>query len=131
MHLRTIFVVGIVLTCLCGLVMGQERERRKQTAETRMEQLQERLSLTEEQQKEVQPILDEVWANSQELREKARQQEPSAETMRTMREEMGALQTATREKLAKILTEEQLTEYDQMIREEREKMRNRRSRRMR
>jgi len=111
--------------------MGQERERRKQTAETRMEQLQERLSLTEEQQKEVQPILDEVWANSQELREKARQQEPSAETMRTMREEMGALQTATREKLAKILTEEQLTEYDQMIREEREKMRNRRSRRMR
>lgn len=131
MHLRKVFAVGIVLTCLCGLVMGQERARRKQTAETRLEQLQERLSLTEEQRDDVQPIIEEAWGESQELREKARQQESSAETMRTMREEMGALQKATREKLAKVLTKEQLNEYDVMIREELEKMRDRRRRRMR
>ena len=131
MQLRTVFVIGIVLTSFCGLAISQDRARRKQTAETRLEQLQERLSLTEEQREQVQPVLEESWGNSQELREKARQQGPSPETMRSMREEMGTLQKATREKLAKILNEEQLTEYDQMIKEEREQMRNRRRRKMR
>lgn len=99
-----------------------EREMsRDSRLERVMQELTDRLSLSEEQVGRIRPVLDEQSDRMAALWKKAGERGP--EGMGSMRGDMERIMKETEEKLEKILTADQMREYRKMVEERRERMR--------
>ncbi len=136
--------LAALLLCLTPALFGFDstdppsEEEMRQKAETRFEEIKERLELTEAQTEAARPIIEESFAKRRAILESrglkrgegGQQQRPDDEQMRAMRAEILKARHDSDVALAKILSTEQMAEL-QKIREEarkemREKMRDRR-----
>jgi len=91
-----------------------DEELRRQVAEAR-----ERLQLTAEQEKQIQPIFEENAKKLREMRVRYRDVERSRENMSAARDEVSELQRKMYEQLQGILTQEQMEEYGKILDERR------------
>ncbi len=94
-----------------------------QNPEEQFERLKERLDLSDQQAEELRPIFEESREKLGALREQYQDQERSQETMEALRNERAELQEETNQKLATILSDEQMTQYREMQGEARANMR--------
>ena len=99
------------------------------TADEFISAMKTRLNLTEEQEIQVRPIIEKEFAKRHKIMEESMAQGPQG--MQSLKNKMQELQIASERNLEKILTQEQMVEYQKLIDEERQNMRkNRPSRRM-
>lgn len=103
----------------------QQRPSQPESLDRIMNSLTDRLDLTPEQQESIRPILAEDMTAKSELVEKKREQGGGRQGMRGLRSEMKKITETTDGKLAKILSEDQMKEYEQARDEMRKKMRER------
>lgn len=108
-----------LLVTLPALAQPQGRDR-EQMERQGVEELKERLQLTDEQSQQVEPILKDGATQMHEMRERLRDSGRSREAMQSMREESQKLAKETRAKLEAVLSAEQLETYDALIEERRE-----------
>ncbi len=126
--MRLAVAFALAMSLGATLAWAQERPTRaemEQQATKRMQEMRERLQLTDEQEEQVQPILAESAKRTREMLERYMSQGRSPSTMSQMREEMQKLQKENRAKLEEILSAEQLLEYDTIQQEWREERRRR------
>jgi Spy/CpxP family protein refolding chaperone len=99
------------------------------TADEFISAMKTRLNLTEEQEIQIRPVIEKEVAERRGIIEESMEQRPQG--MQSLKNKMHELQIATERNLEKILTQEQMVEYQKLIDEERQNMRkNRPSRRM-
>ncbi len=87
------------------------------------DQFTERLALSEQQAEQIRPILQESREKMGLLRDKYQKESPSPSTMQSFSKEREDLRQETEVRLATLLSDKQMTEYENMEIEEREKMR--------
>ncbi|MFQ5569214.1 MAG: hypothetical protein ACE5G0_06040 [Rhodothermales bacterium] len=104
---------------------GFNPERMKERLAAQVEDTIEQLALTDEQEEPVRAILEENTNKRIELITNARES-GSREAMMAMREDTAALNEETEKKLAEVLTEEQLTKYQEIQAERASRRRGRR-----
>lgn len=129
----TIFTLCLLL--LPGLVAAQDQADRRESAEARfeaqMDTLSARLSLTDEQEATVRPILREGLKARMERLQKFQAQNEDASrrakrrAARNLRGDMKDIDQRTEEQLADHLSDSQMEEYRQYRDERREEMRER------
>jgi hypothetical protein len=120
-----IIVLLLIVFWISGVAVAEDPATQLDPAlKTELDELTARLGLDEEQQALLFPLQTEYFEKRRELMEKARSQGRSG--MRTMREEMMKLDAAHEEKLAEILSEDQLAEYRKYRDKKREERRHRR-----
>ena len=90
--------------------------------------MKERLNLTDEQEKEIRPIMEQKFAQQKEIFQKY--QGMSKEERQPMWGELQEVQSSTQEQLAKILSEKQMQEYQKIREEKKEQMRERSQKKM-
>lgn len=110
------------LACLAMLAIAaapaqaqQQRRQREMDPEQRMQMLQEKLSLTDEQVAALQPIFAEHDAQRRALFESVRDERQA------MRDEMDAMRTELDEELASVLTPDQMTAFRELREENRQR----------
>jgi Spy/CpxP family protein refolding chaperone len=101
-----LFALGLASTP--ALAQQGPGGRRMLSSDERLAQLTEQLDLTDEQVKQMKPIIDEQTKNQQELFQN------SGDDRETMRAEMMKLMEETDRQYSEILTEEQMTKYREM-----------------
>jgi hypothetical protein len=84
-----------------------------------------RLNLTEEQEAQIRPIIEDDIAQRQEIMQKSRTKGPQG--MESMMKEMEQIQADTTSQVAEFLTDEQLEEYRIMLEEQQEQRENMRA----
>ena len=106
----TAFVVLFALGLVSTPALAQQGPggRRMLSSDERLAQLTEQLDLTDEQVKQMKPIIDDQTKNQQELFQNA------GGDRETMRAEMMKLMEETDRQYAEVLTEEQMTKYREM-----------------
>jgi len=124
-----LLLAAALLPSLALAQQGAERqppseEQIAQQVEKRVQEMRERLELTEEQEQQMQPILADNMKQLRELRQSYQGKGRDRETMQALRGEAQAMQQATRAKLEGILTPEQMTEYDAIQEEWRKERRS-------
>lgn len=77
-----------------------------------MEEMSERLELTDEQEQQVQPIFEDAAEQMRAKHEELRSRGRSQSSMQEMQQAMQKIEKATRKQLEPILSTEQLEEYD-------------------
>ncbi len=87
------------------------------------DQFTERLALSEQQAEQIRPILQESREKMGLLRDQYLKESPSPSTMHSFSKERQDLRQETEERLATLLSDKQMTEYENLEIEEREKMR--------
>jgi len=114
-------MVGLSLSAVYGQSGGRMPQGR--SPDQIMADMKSRLGLTEEQQAQIKPILDDEFAKRHAIIEKyqgqGRQARPS------LRSELQQLRAVTDQRLAPILTKVQMDEYHKMQEEARQRMRGR------
>jgi len=103
-------LAALIVTSTSWAQRPPSREQMEQQAARHMEELRTRLELTEEQERQIEPILAEGRRKGLELHDEFRSQERSRST--TMRDEMQKMHQQMRDELMSILTTQQLAEYD-------------------
>lgn len=98
----------------------------KNYADKMLKKLTKDLNLTEAQQSEIKPLLEAQIAKRKEMKEKIDSGErPSKEMRKKMRADREANQTAMNTKMASILDEEQYAKYEAMLKDLKQKVKNR------
>ena len=98
----------------------------KNYADKMLKKLTKDLNLTEAQQSEIKPLLEAQISKRKEMKEKIDSGErPSKEMRKKMRADRAANQTAMNTKMASILDEEQYAKYEAMLKDIKQKVRNR------
>ena len=128
----------LIATLVLGvlLISAAPMKARGADADVAREQVQEvvdRLALTDEQVEQVEPVLEKAAAKRDRILSKygvdpdnrGSGQKPKLRTMRSMKKEMDSLRKATTKQLKGILTAEQLSEYEQIQQERQDAMRQR------
>ena len=116
-------LAGASITPATEAPSAERRARTQEHAREQIEELRERLDLTEEQEEQIRPILADAGKQIRKLHSSARDQERSRENMMAMREQAKRIHQETRAKLEPILSSEQLAEYDAIQEEWREEHR--------
>ena len=88
------------------------REEMEQRERDRMEEMSERLELTDEQEQQVQPIFEDAAEQMRTKHEELRSRGRSQSTMQAMQQAMQKIEKSTRKQLEPILSAEQLEQYD-------------------
>ena len=128
-----IFKAVIVLLLVSSNVYAQEMELSEDQLEqilNRIEETKTRLNLTEEQSKQIRPILEENIQGSLEVLRKygfERGHKPSLNFRQklALRKDMNAVRDVTDAKLGAVLNDEQMDEYEDIRDERRKAMRER------
>ena len=128
-------ILRILLISLCaGLAVGNAEQMEANglpEVQAQLEQAKDRLNLTDEQVEQVKPILKESIEASKQVLDKhgidlsvpkEQRTRPSFREMRAIKKDMKAVRTATTEKLAVVLSDEQLDAYKEIQEERREQM---------
>ena len=102
----------IILTLIQAMPAMAFREKPCQDPEQIIATMQERLNLTDEQVEQIRPIVYEQSENRRELFEKYRSQGRQGRS--AMREEMQEMRSETDARLAEILSDQQLQEYQKI-----------------
>ncbi len=87
------------------------------------DQFTERLALSQQQAEQIRPILQHSREKQRLLRDKYQEDSRSPSTLQSFRKEREELRQEIEERLAVVLSQEQMREYREMQGEEREKMR--------
>ncbi len=132
MSILSLLIVSATLTFSFN-AQSQETEDPIAKLENRIAETKKRLNLTPEQEEQLTPIIEKSMDERLALLEKhgfkrdqgAERKRPSFSQMRALRSDMQELNEQTRESLAKILTEDQLEEWDDIQEENRAQMRER------
>ena len=125
---------GLVICCLLAIFLvaapdvwcGQHGSA--QNPEKAFEKLKERLNLTDEQEEEIRPIIEQKHLKQKEIFQKY--QGRSKEERQAMWGELQEVQNNTQEQLHEILSEEQIEEYKKIREEKKEHMQERSQKRM-
>ena len=128
-------ILRILLISLCaGLAAGNAEQNEANgfpEVKAQLEQAKDRLNLTDEQVEQVKPILRESIEASKQVLDKhgidlsvpkEQRTRPSFREMRAIKKDMKAVRTATTEKLAVVLSDDQLDAYKEIQEERREEM---------
>jgi Spy/CpxP family protein refolding chaperone len=131
MHSRR-WIVGLAAICgflATSLAGGQRQqpspEELKERLTKQLQEMAERLKLSEEQKEQIRAILEAQVKEMQELREKTMSEGRSQSSMSQMREGMQKIQKDTDANLEEILTAEQMAEYKKIRQEQQEERRKR------
>ena len=112
---KTLMMISIAFALIMGWSAYAQRPmgspQGDRNPEEQIERLKERLDLSDQQAEELQPIFEESREKLEALREQYQDQERSQETMEALRNERAELQEETNQKLATILSDEQMTQY--------------------
>jgi hypothetical protein len=100
---------------------AQQQPDRRQQMQDRMAEYTTRLNLTEDQKKQFGDIMKEQMHKSREIRQKYQGQQPP--DRRAMMQEMKTVQSATDERVSKILKHDQMQEWKKIQQEGRERRR--------
>ncbi len=119
---RQIVKILMMISIAFALIMGWSAYAQRpmgspqddQNREEQFERLKDQLGLSDQQVEEILPILEESREELQALREKYQDQERSQETMEAFRSERAELQEQTNQKLATVLTDEQLKQFREL-----------------
>ncbi len=128
---RQIVKILMMISIAFALIMGWSAYAQRpmgspqggQNPEEQIERLKERLDLSDQQAEELRPIFEESREKLQVLREQYQDQPRSQETMEAVRSEREALQERTNQKLATVLSDEQLKDFQEMRGEARANLR--------
>ncbi|MCZ6485554.1 MAG: hypothetical protein O6826_07655 [Acidobacteria bacterium] len=124
---KTLMMISIAFALIMGWSayaqrpMGSPQDGRN--PEEQIERLKERLDLSDQQAEELRPIFEESREKLQALREQYQDQSRSQETMEAFRSEREALQEETNQKLATVLSDGQLKDFQEMQGEARANLR--------
>jgi Spy/CpxP family protein refolding chaperone len=116
---RATWIAGTVALLIASPLLGQGPRGRGPDLDTHMANLTERLDLSEEQATALRPIFEEQFKARSELFAQAQ----GGGGRGQMRTAMGELQAKTDEKVKKVLTETQWTEYEKFMQEQRSRRR--------
>ena len=107
----TVLVASFALAVSATPALAQQGQGGRQMldADERLAQLTERLDLTDEQVKELKPIVEEQTKKQEDIFQNA------SGDRETMRAEMIELQDETMKQYAEVLTEEQMNQYREMM----------------
>ncbi|MEO1596472.1 MAG: Spy/CpxP family protein refolding chaperone [Pseudomonadota bacterium] len=128
--MKTLKIAAALVASLAVSTHALAEDDRAAMAQEQMQQTFERLDLTDEQIDQVKPVLE----ASAEEREKIMSEygmdpesgkRPGMRKMRAMKQEMDSVQEKTIAELKKILTDEQITEFQQIQEERQAAMRDR------
>ena len=120
----TLTIISINLSLILALTAYAQRPVESLEGVNELfDQFTERLALSEQQAEQIRPILQESRENQRMLRDKYQEESSSPSIMQSFRKEREELRQETEERLAAILSQEQMTEYEKIENEEREKMR--------
>ena len=116
---KTLMMISIAFALIMGWSAYAQRPMGSpqggQNPEEQIERLKERLDLSDQQAEELRPIFEESREQLQVLREQYQDQSRSQETMEAFRSEREALQEETNQKLATVLSDEQLKDFQEWI----------------
>ncbi len=115
---KTLMIISIAFAMIMGWSAYAQRPmgspQGDRNPEEQFERFKERLALTDPQAKDIRPIFEESREKLQALREQYQDQSRSQETMEALRNERAELQEETNQKLATILSDEQMTQYREL-----------------
>lgn len=102
-------LIALGLSAAPAVAQQGQGGRRMMNADERLAQLTEQLDLTDDQAKQMKPIIDEQTKKQQEIFDN------SGGDRETMRAEMTKLWEETQASYAEVLTEEQMKQYQEMM----------------
>jgi Spy/CpxP family protein refolding chaperone len=115
----TCILIALFVLVAVPVLGAQDKPDQDKTREhrDRMDKLRERLDLTDEQEEQLRPVMMDNAKELRELRQQSEGGEPSKESAKATREKLHEMMKAHREKIAAILTPEQMTEFDKLQQE--------------
>ncbi len=115
---KTLMMISIAFALIMGWSAYAQRPmgspQGDRNPEEQIERLKERLDLSDQQAKDIRPIFEESREKLQALREQYQDPSRSQETMEALRNERAELQEETNQKLATVLSDEQMTQYREL-----------------
>ena len=126
-----ILVIFLVTACAQPEISRYERAnptgpaQTGPTADQILDNMKSRLNLTEEQEAQIRPIIEDDITRRQEIMQKYRTKGPQG--MKSMMKEMERIQVNTISQVAEFLTDEQLEEYRIMLEEQQQQRENMRA----
>ena len=116
-----LFIVWVLLVTGLHLLPAQAGQgTRGASPDRQLDHLKDRLALDESQVGQIRPILEDMSARREAIRERHRSQGPSGRT--AAHQETQALRRETEARLAAILTEEQMESFRALQKEQRQRM---------